>query len=233
MDDLGHVALTPEFVQRLAGCQSSLYAYIVTSLGNAVHAQDVLQETNLKLCRKAGEYDPAQPFLRWAYVFSLFEVLAWQKRQQRERLVLDEDLLNQIAVEMEQDATSAERELAALESCLQRLPEQHRKLVDARYREGDAVQDIAARLGRPENAVAATLYRIRQTLMDCIHQPLGEARAGQVCQPRQERRRLIGCRRTHGVATEYPLVEILPQTNRRMVQSHRQRWRRQHQRVRV
>ena len=57
---------TPEFVQLLTSSQSALYAFIVSLLGGVNDANDVLQETNMKLCRKCSEYDPHQPFLRWA-----------------------------------------------------------------------------------------------------------------------------------------------------------------------
>ena len=40
---------TPEFVQLLTGAQSALYAFIVSLLGGVNDANDVLQETNLKL----------------------------------------------------------------------------------------------------------------------------------------------------------------------------------------
>ena len=54
--------LTPEFVQRLTGAQIALYAFIAAHMGSLEQANDVLQETNLKLCRRAGEYDRALPF---------------------------------------------------------------------------------------------------------------------------------------------------------------------------
>ena len=42
----------PEFVQRLTASQSAMYAFIVSLLGGANDADDVLQETNMKLCRR-------------------------------------------------------------------------------------------------------------------------------------------------------------------------------------
>ena len=41
-----------------------------------------------------------------------------------------------------------------------------RGLVDARYRHDEAVQDIAARLGRSADAVSVSLFRIRKALRD-------------------------------------------------------------------
>jgi RNA polymerase sigma-70 factor, ECF subfamily len=168
--------LNPEFARRLMGCQSALYAFVATLLGRLEGAQDVLQNTNVALCRRSVEYDPARPFLAWAYGFARYEVLAWRKRQERDRLVLDDVLLDRVADELEGDPDLADRQLAALEGCVDRLPGPHRELIAARYREGEAVQSIAARLNRPQNAIAANLYRIRRALIDCVQARI-EARA--------------------------------------------------------
>jgi RNA polymerase sigma-70 factor, ECF subfamily len=161
-------AQNPAFVRHLTGCQSALYAFITTLLGGAEGAGDVLQETNVVLWNKAGDYDPQRPFLPWAYTFARFQVMAWRKKQSRDRLVLDDELVAAIASELEERSPKAEAQLEALEACLSGLPEEQRRLVDSRYSEGEAVQDIASRMGRPENVISAHLYRIRRALMQCV-----------------------------------------------------------------
>ena len=46
--------------------QAALHAYILSPLPNQAKADDVLQETNLVLWRKAADYDQAMPFMPWA-----------------------------------------------------------------------------------------------------------------------------------------------------------------------
>jgi len=165
---------TPEFVQQLTASQSALYAFIVSLLGGVNDANDVLQETNMKLCRKCAEYDADQPFLRWAYAFARFEVMAWRKSKQRSRLVLDDELLATVAAELEESAEEADHRLKVLEDCIERLNPRQRELIAARYGRGEAVQDIATRLSRPENAMAALFYRLRKLLADCVQTRLGK-----------------------------------------------------------
>lgn len=167
-------ALPPEFVARLTAGQGALYSFIVSLIGGLEQANDVLQETNLKLCRKAAQYDPEQPFLRWAYVFARNEVMSWRTRQARSRLVFDDAVVTKIAALFESVDGGAERELSALEECVERLPERQRELVSARYARGEAVQDIAARLRMPENAAAALFYRLRKALATCVELSLGK-----------------------------------------------------------
>lgn len=164
--------LTAEFGQHLTGCQSALYAFITTLLGGAEGAHDVLQETNLTLWKKAADYDPSQPFLRWAYTFARFQTMAWRKKQSRSRLVLDEELVQQVAAECEARDLGEAWQLEALDKCLGKLPELQRDLVASRYLRGEPVNDIAARTGRPEGAIAVTLFRIRRALFDCIQTTL-------------------------------------------------------------
>lgn len=173
MPDIEPNALSADFVTRLMGSQGPLYAYIVSLMGGLDQANDVLQETNLKLCRKAAVYDAEQPFLRWAYVFARNEVMAWRTRLARSRLVFDDELVMKVAELFETVDGHAERQLAALEGCVEKLPERQRELVAARYGRSEAVQDIASRLQMPENAAAALFYRLRKALAACVELSLG------------------------------------------------------------
>lgn len=160
--------MTPEFAQRLATAQSSLYAFIVSLMGGRDEAADVLQETNLKLCREFHRYDVSKPFIHWAITLARFEVMAWRTRQSRSRLVLDNDVAERVAAALEVASVEPEKELAALERCLRKLPERQRALVEQRYQHGESVRAMAGHMGQPENALAAMLYRIRRGLQECI-----------------------------------------------------------------
>jgi RNA polymerase sigma-70 factor (ECF subfamily) len=166
-------SLPADFVARLTANQGALYGFIVSLMGNLDQANDVLQETNFKLCRKAAEFDPAKPFLRWAYAFARNEVLSWRTRCARSRLVFDDALVAQIADQFAAVEDSTEKQFAALEKCVEKLPERQRELVAARYGRGEAVQEIAARMKMPENAAAALFYRLRKALAGCVEMSLG------------------------------------------------------------
>jgi RNA polymerase sigma-70 factor (ECF subfamily) len=163
---------TGEFVQLLTGVQSRLYAYICSLIGSSGGARDVLQETNLVLWDKAHEYDPARPFLPWAYRIAYLQVLAYRKRCARSRLIFDEELLGAIAAEFVRRDEQHDRQLEALSQCLESLTGERRELVDRRYRYGDSVEQIADRLRKAPNVISASLYRIRKALLQCIESRL-------------------------------------------------------------
>lgn len=165
MPDQPHT-LSPELVQQITAAQSALYAFILTLMAGREGAADVLQETNMKLCRELHRYDTSRPFLPWAMTLARYEVMAWRTRQTRSRLVLDNDVAELLAEEISDQQN--DRELAALETCLAGLPPKQLELLAARYDRGETVREIAGRLGQQENALAALFYRLRKALHDCI-----------------------------------------------------------------
>lgn len=165
------------FAWELTRAQGDLFVYLSALTGSAEAARDVLQDTNLTLCREAGRYDLSRPFLPWARSVAYYQVLNWRKRQLRERLVFDDALLEDVAAALEREPSVPHAQLDALEGCLKKLPERMRALFESRYTEGLSVNELAASSGRAPNAVAASLYRIRQVLSACVEETLGEGGA--------------------------------------------------------
>jgi RNA polymerase sigma-70 factor (ECF subfamily) len=107
-------------------------------------------------------------FRRWAFGVAKYESLAWLRDKRRDRLVLAEDVLEQLA----QDATSHEPVLDAhrvgLEVCLEKLPPDQRALVLAAYDPGARIQDVAERSRRTVGGFYQWLHRVRLQLLDCV-----------------------------------------------------------------
>ena len=117
-------------VDHLTRQQSSLFHYILSLVPDPVAAQDILQETNLVLWRKAAEYDPALPFMPWACRIALFQVKAHRRDQARDLHVFDDDVLDQLAAEPP-DAHVGRPLEQGLRDCLERLPSKQRELITA------------------------------------------------------------------------------------------------------
>ena len=156
------------FVQRLTAAQSALYAFICALLGGTREAQDVLQETNAVLWRKAADYDPARSFLSWAYTFARFQVMAHRKRVARDHLLFDEALLDSIAETASRRNVDLDVRLRALDECVTKLPPAQRELVRRRYADGTPVNVLASQSGQTATAVGVLLHRIRLVLADCV-----------------------------------------------------------------
>lgn len=162
---------TPEerMVGLIASHQASIHRFILSLLPDRMKAEDVLQETNLVLWRKAAEYHPDQPFLSWAFGVARFQVMAARRDAGRDRHVFDDNLVDLLAEEHPTEHSPVEE---ALETCLGRLPERQRSLILARYEPGASVQTLAAQQSKSPGALSLMLLRIRKLLEECIERQL-------------------------------------------------------------
>jgi RNA polymerase sigma-70 factor (ECF subfamily) len=166
-------ALSEEFVTWIAGAQRPLYAYIRTLLAPGGDVEDILQEVNLVLCRKAHEYDGRGKFLTWACRIAYFQVLAHLKQRQRDRcLYFDEAVLSDLAGALATQVEGLDGRVEALRHCLGQLSSRHRQMITARYASGGSVQKVAQEVGRPSGSVRVTLHRVRLLLLACIERTL-------------------------------------------------------------
>lgn len=165
-----------DFSRKLSALQRSLYAYILTLLPNRTDAEDVLQDTNLILCRKASEYDPKGHFQGWAFQIARYQVMAHITKSKRSRLQFSNEIIEALAAE-ELDTKRIALNQKALQLCYDLLPDHMKRIAQLRFREDSQLKDIAKKVGRPLGSVSATLHRIRINLMECVHRkmPLVEA----------------------------------------------------------
>lgn len=161
-----------EFARLLTDVQRSLYAYILSLIPSTDAAKDILQQTNLVLLQKQGEYDATKNFGGWAAKIAYYEVLAARKQQQRDRLYFNDQLLQSLADEGESDLTCEDPQLRALAECFEKLTDDDRRMIQQRYHDGRSASDISKEAGRTAHAISQALYRIRVSLLQCIQRRL-------------------------------------------------------------
>jgi RNA polymerase sigma-70 factor (ECF subfamily) len=157
-----------EFVMELIGCQNRLRGFLRCLLVTHEDLDDVLQNTNRVLLKKSHTFTPGTDFWAWACQVARFEVLAHHRRQQRDRHLFDLEFIQELACRAESQLQVQSDLKAALEECLKQLSKSSGELLESRYAEGQSVQEIAMRLGRPVGSIRQTLYRIRQQLRSCL-----------------------------------------------------------------
>jgi RNA polymerase sigma-70 factor (ECF subfamily) len=155
-------------VQQLILCQDRLYAYIFALLGDAIVAEDVLQETNLAATGRLVELADVGDFTAWLFGVARHQVQDYRRRQHRERLRFNDELLELLAEELPAATSELSARQQALRGCLADLPHEQRELILRRYGPGESVQRLAAELQRTVGVVSQTLYRIRIALLQCI-----------------------------------------------------------------
>lgn len=148
--------------------QAALHAYILSLLPNASLADDVLQETNLVLWRKAADYDQARPFMPWACRIAWFQVKAAHRDSARDLHIFDSELLDLLASEEDADLETTTALDQALRDCLDQLPDAKRTLILHRYQPDSSVHEMAATRNLSPGALSLQLHRIRQMLENCV-----------------------------------------------------------------
>jgi RNA polymerase sigma-70 factor (ECF subfamily) len=162
-------------VRLLSRHQEELFRYIFALILHEEDARDVLQETSVALCRKFADYDPAKPFLAWAYRFAYLEVLKQRERNQRGARLLSPALIECLARERAAHEPVLQARLQALEACLQELPESDRELIRQRYAGKARAEELVQRLGTSRRTLFRRLDCIRRLLFACISKRVAAA----------------------------------------------------------
>lgn len=163
---------SPEFFSLLTDHQLQLRGYILASVGDHTEADDILQKTNLTLCRKADEFRQGAPFLPWAIAVARFEILSFVRDRRRDRMVLHADVVQLMTEAAAERVDVAGPRQNALRKCLEKMESRQRTLLDLKYVNDASIAEIARQTDRTSNAVKSLLVRIRRLLSDCIERSL-------------------------------------------------------------
>jgi len=168
--------LSDEFVLDLTQCQQRLYGYIFRRVANREQAREVLQQTNLMLCRKANDFEPGTNFNAWAITVAHYQILSYRKTQARDRLVFTDEVFAVVA-EREDENEMRDKVLRYLRSCLEAMSSENQLVIKLRYEGGFAMEQIAMKVGKKVGAVRVKLHRLRCNLRDCVQNQLQENQA--------------------------------------------------------
>jgi RNA polymerase sigma factor (sigma-70 family) len=162
----GDQAAFGELADRHAPRLSALAARL---LGDAVEAEDLMQETLLQAYLGLDRLRDPERFSSWVYGIALN--LAKMRLRSRRNGALPEVDATRLAALVAADPSPAEiveaRELWSLvESALDVLPAEQRRAVLLHYVDGLSCEEIAALLGEPAGTVRVRLHRARAHLRD-------------------------------------------------------------------
>lgn len=152
-----------------AACHRRLYLYIVTLIGNPLDAHDILQDTNLVLWQKFGQFERGSNFHAWAREVARYRVLRYRQMHINDAPTLEPHVLDALAGQRDTADDCRDRLYSdALPGCVEKLGEDDRELLQLRYAGGTAVQALAEKLNRSANAISQSLGRIRRLLRKCV-----------------------------------------------------------------
>jgi RNA polymerase sigma-70 factor, ECF subfamily len=148
--------------------------YARTLLSSWQDVDEVMQETSLVAWRKFGEFDPQSNFAAWLATILRFEAMKWRRTKHRDRLIFSEQLIQLLADEGLEDFDILERQRTVLETCMARLNDTHRRLLQLSYGSGRSFREIAEKTGYSAGAFYKVLQRLRTVLLKCIERELAQ-----------------------------------------------------------
>jgi len=160
------------FLRLFMAHEDSLRVFVRSLLFGRDEEREVMQETAVVLWRKFDPEMTDAAFCRWAFGVARMEALAFRRDRARDRHSFGDDVYELLAATIVEQADELEAERLALDACLQKLPEERRKLMQAAYAPGVKIDELAAELGRTATALYKTLHRIRLALADCTRRRL-------------------------------------------------------------
>jgi RNA polymerase sigma-70 factor (ECF subfamily) len=161
-----------EFMRLLSGCERRLYDFVLAMVGNLADADELMQETKLRLWEQYERFEPGTNFGAWARTVAYYQVLDFRKRPGRAEPHLSLEFFEAIAAEVAERSGELDARQRALEVCLQRLSTSDRNLVVRSYDGATPIKQVADSLGRTVTATYQLLWRIRGKLFRCIQKRL-------------------------------------------------------------
>jgi RNA polymerase sigma-70 factor (ECF subfamily) len=156
----------PDLLDRLIEqYQHRLFRYLVYLSGNRELAEDLFQETWIRVLERGHQYDGEHEFSTWLYAVArnlTIDYLRTKRPLSLDGLMEDEEHApleaadtRPMAWEVVQQHEQAERISAALVS----IPAEYRETVVLRFQEGLALDEIATITGTKLGTVKSRLYR--------------------------------------------------------------------------
>jgi RNA polymerase sigma-70 factor, ECF subfamily len=158
----------------------SVRAFLLSTLRDALAAEDLLQETFLVAWRILDRYDRKLPFGPWVRGIAHKLVLNHRRRLGRSKVhYCDDDMLARIEGGLDAftrlPGDTFDDRLEVLRDCLARLTGPQQESIKLHYEHGLHCKEIAQRLGIGFEAVKKHLQRGRSQLQRCIDRKLATA----------------------------------------------------------
>jgi RNA polymerase sigma-70 factor (ECF subfamily) len=164
-----------QFIRLMTKYERMVFGYIFSLVPNWADADEILQETNIRLWEEFEKFQAGTNFSAWAIRVAHFQVLTWRKKASRSKLVFDQRVVDALAEEPFWTDEEFEARQQALAECVSQLPEHSRELLRHCYIDGAKAKDVAVELNRTPSSVYKALERIRTALHGCIERRISNS----------------------------------------------------------
>ena len=157
----------PELLDRLIErLQHRLLRYLVFLTGNRELAEDIFQETWIRVMERGKQYNGKSKFDTWLFAIARNLVIDWSRKKTTTSLeALQEQFGNEHAFDVPSnapspfDAVTTRENRESVQAALGRLDALHREVLVLRFHEELSLEEIATITKAPLSTVKSRLYR--------------------------------------------------------------------------
>ncbi len=145
--------------------QGKVYRLCCTLLREPSAAQDVAQESLVRIWKALASYDQRASLSTWIYAITRNRCLSALERR-RDLASLSDPEVESEAQALASPAIEPDDQLMLLRELVELLPERYRRTLTLFYYEDRSVGEVANMLGMPEGTVKTNLHRARAALTE-------------------------------------------------------------------
>ena len=157
-----------QFMRLLAKHEPVVRAYVRSGVHSAQDVAEVMQVVSVVAWRKFDQLEDPSGFGKWMTMIARYEIMKFRQTKARDRLVLDDEIIDKIIEEGVEETSGREAWIDAMEGCLAKLPAQQRALLLEAYEPGTSIKSLAAKIKQNPNSLYQTLHRLRMRIANCI-----------------------------------------------------------------
>ncbi len=139
-----------------------VYAFVARRVRNRQEAQDITSEVFHRALANLQRFEwRGAPFAAWLYRMAANAIVDHYQKRSREGPFPSDEISN--------DETAETERRAVLSRCLDRLPQEQRRVIVMRFVEGRSIREIAEQLTKSEGAIKQLQWKAVQKLRPQIH----------------------------------------------------------------
>jgi RNA polymerase sigma-70 factor, ECF subfamily len=164
-----------DIVRGLMGERIRISASIYLVVRDAHVAEDIFQNVTVKALAGKATFEHEAQLYSWARITARHEGLNWLRDNRARTTVLDSAVLDLLEAAPASTPSHAHIDhLEALRTCMEKVPEQARKMLELRYVDEQPCTEVSRTMKLELDTVYQRLSRLHRSLRICISRQLGE-----------------------------------------------------------
>lgn len=148
--------------------RDAIHRLFVQRLGGTNDADDLLQETFIKVYINLHRYNAEYTFGQWAYTIARNTFIDYVRKRQDD-LPIDEKFSSPASnTPTPEESVINSQQRHQIELCIARLPENYRRLIRMRFFDEYSYEEIAVKLSLPLGTVKTQIHRARERMCRLI-----------------------------------------------------------------